>query len=612
MPALTERRAAGIASAVAFAVFLPSLMNGWSGDDRIMIEFSGVVHSAGSALRAWFETYWRYPFSSAGLYRPLTILTYGIDWSLSNGAPWWFHLVNVMLHAGVTTLVVLVVAQWLRPGPALVAGLVFAVHPVHVEAVANVVGRAELLVTFGLLGTVMTARKYRTAETRREQIVWFVGTLAMVAFALHAKETGVIALPLLALDHALGVRKDGKVHAELYMGVAIVTLAWFHVWNGIAGPYAGTSMHGGFFGLTDGERMATMFPAYLELLRLLAFPLDLSSDYSPRVVPLRLDWTWIATLGLLATVAFAALGIATIKRSPVIAFSIIALLMSYAPVANLLFPSGVILSERGLYLGIMVPAVVVSGVFTRALDMGRARFAVGALVPVLMALALMSVQRIPHWKDGLNPILEERAAHPENYWNRYLLSQYLSFAGDTSLALSEMLLSAELNPSDPFIPMYASELAEAQGRPKQAVTLALDAFARHPTDGQIQERLATALLGAGMSDSATAVVTEAMAITPNGVGTAETVVYVMEQTEAPTWKWHLAAARRDWLDRNLVSVVAHLDSAMANLPSRVDQAVECRFLEPMLAMAAWIKVDAGAQIEATLANSDVCPARPSH
>ncbi len=100
-----------------------------------------------------------------------------------------------------------------------------------------------------------------------------------------------------------------------------------------------------------------------------------------------------------------------------------------------------------------------------------------------------------------------------------------------------------------------------------------------------------------------------MAITPTGGRTAEAVVYVMEATDAPRWKWHLAVARRDWLARNLVSVVAHLDSAMVSLPSRVDRALECRFLEPMLPMAEWVKVDAVSRIEATLANSGVCPAR---
>ena len=191
MPGLTKRRAAAIASVVAFAVFLPSLMNGWSGDDTLIIEFNGVVHGAGSALRAWFETYWRYPFSSSGLYRPLTILTFGIDWSLFGGDPWWFHLVNVLMHAVATALVVLVTAQGLRPVPALTAGLVFAVHPVHVEAVANVVGRAEMLVAIGLLGAVLTARKYRAAETKHERIAWLAGTLVMVAWALHSKHDAV-------------------------------------------------------------------------------------------------------------------------------------------------------------------------------------------------------------------------------------------------------------------------------------------------------------------------------------------------------------------------------------------------------------------------------------
>ena len=271
---LTTNRAGLIAAAVGFVVFLPSLANGWSGDDTLMIHTNEVVHGAGSALRAWFETYWRPPFSAAGLYRPLTILTYGIDWSLADGSPWWFHLVNVGLHATATWLVVLVVGAWLRPTAALAAGLVFALHPVHVEAVANVVGRAELLVAIGVLGAVIVARRYRASETGSARAVWLTATIVVVALTLHAKESGVIALPVLALDHALGARKDVRLHGALYLGVAAVTVGWFHIWNGVAGLYAGTASHGGFFELTDGQRLSTMFPAYLDLLRILGTNLE--------------------------------------------------------------------------------------------------------------------------------------------------------------------------------------------------------------------------------------------------------------------------------------------------------------------------------------------------
>ena len=603
---LTTSRAGLIAAAVGFVVFLPSLANGWSGDDTLMIHSNEVVHGAGSALRAWFETYWRPPFSAAGLYRPLTILTYGIDWSLADGAPWWFHLVNVGLHATATWLVVVVVGAWLRPTAALAAGLVFALHPVHVEAVANVVGRAELLVAIGVLGAVIVARRYRASETGSARAVWLTATIVVVALTLHAKESGVIALPVLALDHALSARKDVRLHGALYLGVAAVTVGWFHIWNGVAGLYAGTASHGGFFELTDGQRLSTMFPAYLDLLRILAIPVNLSSDYSPQVIALRLTWSWEATLGLASTSAFAVLGAATIRRAPAVAFSIFVLLLSYAPVSNLLFPSGVILSERGLYLGIVAPAVIAAVAIDVVTQRGRGRFAVGGLAFVVVAFGFVSVERIPFWKDPLNPILEEQAAHPENYRNRYLLSEYLSYVGDTTLALSEMLLAGELNPRDPSIPMYASKLALADGRPDFAVRLATRAFSLHPTDGRMQETVITSLFEADMPDSAVAFAHRALALNPTSVRTARAVVHAMERGGVPDWQRQLAAAHGHWLEQNPVQATLLLDSASAGLSTPRLEPVDCRFLELMIPMAGWLRQNVEVQLDRARAQSEAC------
>src|SRR2546422_8401771 len=85
-----------------------------------------------------------------GLYRPLTIASYAVDWQL--GAAAWFHGVNLLWHAATSVAVTLLARRWSGDRAALVAGLIFAVHPVHVEAVADIVGRAELMAAlFALL-----------------------------------------------------------------------------------------------------------------------------------------------------------------------------------------------------------------------------------------------------------------------------------------------------------------------------------------------------------------------------------------------------------------------------------------------------------------------------
>src|SRR6185436_18692829 len=97
---------------------------------------------------------------------------------------WIFHVTNILLHALATGLVVRVALGWLPPAGALASGVLFAVHPVHVEAVSNVVGRLELLVAVGLLAAVLAARRFRHEEDEKRARLWFGATLAAVAFAL--------------------------------------------------------------------------------------------------------------------------------------------------------------------------------------------------------------------------------------------------------------------------------------------------------------------------------------------------------------------------------------------------------------------------------------------
>jgi hypothetical protein len=151
MPALTARRATWIAGLVACLVYANALGNAWAIDDTFIVRDNPAVHSVGAALGHFFDVYWPpQEGARAGLYRPLAIISYALDWALSGGKPWWFHLTNVALHGVVTALVVLVVWVWLPPAGALAAGVMFAVHPVHVEAVANVVGRTEIMTAGGV------------------------------------------------------------------------------------------------------------------------------------------------------------------------------------------------------------------------------------------------------------------------------------------------------------------------------------------------------------------------------------------------------------------------------------------------------------------------------
>src|SRR5207249_3362391 len=157
----------------------------------------------------------------------------------------------------------------------LVAGLVFAVHPVHVEAVANVVGRNELMAAVFTLLAVYAALEHGS-------VLW---SAAALAAAVLSKENGAVAPGLITLAWILGVRPAPPrrrlamfVASWIVLGVAYMSLRWVVLHGFLRGPGNTAPV---FLGLDSFEIRLTATAALGDVARLLLFPLALSADYSP-------------------------------------------------------------------------------------------------------------------------------------------------------------------------------------------------------------------------------------------------------------------------------------------------------------------------------------------
>src|SRR5207244_3483617 len=129
------------------------------------------------------------------IYRPLTTLSFLIDWLVSGGQATWFHIMNALWNAAACALAFLLLTEFFELSAALFGALVFALHPVHVEAVANIVGRAEMISAVFMLWACLLWVK-RPAD-RDANVVAKVTALFMLA--LCAKESAVMLGPLLVL-----------------------------------------------------------------------------------------------------------------------------------------------------------------------------------------------------------------------------------------------------------------------------------------------------------------------------------------------------------------------------------------------------------------------------
>ena len=600
---ITGRRAVLISAFVACLVFVHASRNRWALDDEPIIVTNPATHSIGAAAGAFFSPYWPLQIGSEGLYRPAVILSYGLDWSLSGGNPTWFHAVNILLHGVATALVVALALAWLAPPGALAAGLLFAVHPLHVEAVANVVGRAESLAAIGLLGLIFLARRYRGATTPVARAGWLALALLSLAVGLLAKEHAVVAIALVALDQWCGRERDFTRSADLYFAIAAVTIGWFYLWSGVAG-FVELSANATLMGLDPGDRGLTMLAVQPEIVRLLIWPFDLAADYNPQVIPRRTTFSVPALIGLVNVVSITWLGLALVRRAPAVGFGILAAIIAYSPTSNVLFPSGVVLGERTLYLAVLGPALAIGWIVSRPLDAARRGWAIAGLAVVLASFSWRTVTRVPVWEDSVSVLAEDFVSHPENYRTRIRMGGYERRARRIASSLAEVMAAVAIFPEDPFTAVFSVPPAAEAGFPDLALSEARRAYAIRPQHPRIASLLARAYLDLGLTDSATTVARRAMLADPDGVPAARTYAEILAGTGAPAWQRHLADAHGNWRVGWLAASSASLNSGVMELPEYLKDAHLCWDLEFAMGLAENLRPDLAKNLASLLSGAE--------
>jgi hypothetical protein len=404
------------------------------------------------------------------LYRPLTILSYAVDWQLAGGRPWLFHLMNSLWHGLAAVLVMLVVARWLSEPAAFAAGLIFALHPVHVEAVAGIVGRADVLTAVGMLGAVVSARRG-----------WWPVAVACAVMAMLSKEHGVAAGILVLIDDWLRPPGARRYPVGLYAALALVTLGFLAIWVKIGGA-ATVDVAPTFIGVGAGERLALALPAVVRAAWLLVWPIELSADYGPQVIPVRAGVSLAAVAGAAVVVGVLTLGLWGRRRWPALSFAALTTAVCCLPTSNLLFASGIVLAERNLYAAVMLVAVAAG----YAVAFGGARWgplrtsiAVAALA---LALAAGSLARLPAWRDNRSFLLTLLGDHPESYHAHASAAAVLAGLRDTAGARREYARAESLFAGDPHLnaahALYLAGLRDTA----QAATLAARARAVLPRE----------------------------------------------------------------------------------------------------------------------------------
>lgn len=435
---------------VGFLSFLVPYQRDFVLDDVEIVRDNPRIESLSPAkIAALFtDDYWGHiEAGDHGLYRPLTLLSFAAQRASGTRDATPFHVVNSLLHGMAALLLSWIVLRLGRDrGVALGAGLLFASHPLHTEAVAGIVGRAEILALLGILGSV--AFLLRALDASRPPVLLAIASALCAMAAALSKETGFMALPITAftfLARSTGQTAEHRRPAAMvlaFQGVALA-LAYFlrH------GAIEATGVHHAWAGVPPAQRVATALRVTREVLELQLVPHRFCADYSLATTPLA---SGFADFGVLASVlvvaALIALGWRLRRTVPLFGWGLGVFCIAYAPVSNLLFPIGVIKAERLLYspsAGFLVTIAAAMALLVRRAGLDRA--VVPAFASLAAAFVLLTWKHNADWRDNCHLAAATVAVAPDSRVLGVIHGRCLADAGQAAEARAalERILVAE-------------------------------------------------------------------------------------------------------------------------------------------------------------------------
>ena len=521
---------------LAMAASISGIANQFAQDDFAIIWRNQAVHNLGHALRFFAEPYWPKPFTP-DLYRPLALLSYAVQWVAGGGDALVFRVVSYLLYCLVTVAVFRIARLTLPFAVAFAAAALFAVHPVHVEAVAVAVNQGELWVA--LLSCIAV---FRYVTARRAGGAIPIGTTlgigALYLVACFFKENALVLPGLLAAAELFLVPAGEPLKVRLrqvrfvYLFLLMLAIAFLSVRTSVlGGSVRGTAIAEALAPQGGVGRLLTMLTVVPEWFRLLLWPAHLQGDYSPQEIAAQNTWITADTLGALLLVAAVIAAVAARRRAPAISFGLAWCAVALFPVHNVLVPTGIVLAERTLLLpsiGAMIALGGLGGLFLERAEPGG-KLGLAAITGMLLILGVYrSTTRHPVWSDQFN-YWYVTATHdaPLSYRAHHALAEMYMLAGVDGRAEQEYRLSIAFAP--PYVSTvyldYANRL-RLRGFCYPAVELYRKSLAIAANNQPVRASLVACLINLGRYQEAL----------------QETAVGLASGEEPVTWRWLRQAA----------------------------------------------------------------------
>ncbi len=352
-------------------------------------------------------------------YRPLSLATFAIETAIFGQKPAISHFFNILLYAltGILLYQILLALfplkdpkKWYQ-SVAFIGALLFLLHPIHSEVVANVKGRDEILALLFSLAALYFVLKAASTESNR----WKWGSGLMLFIGLMAKENAITFLAVVPFTLYFFTKADIRQSLSYTLPALVATILFVAIRYKVVGTLLGGDkviteiMNNPFAGTTTGERFATVFYTLGVYVKLLIFPHPLTHDYYPYHIPIL---TWAdprAWLSLILYLGMGAYALMKLKQKTVPAYCIIFYLATLSIVSNLFFSIGAFMNERFAYMPSVAFCLLLAYLLMDRLPTWTAKkdMKVGWLGYVLVGVfavgfMVKTFERLPAWKDAFS------------------------------------------------------------------------------------------------------------------------------------------------------------------------------------------------------------------
>ncbi|MFA5929155.1 MAG: tetratricopeptide repeat protein, partial [Candidatus Margulisiibacteriota bacterium] len=404
---------------VAFGVSANSLLNSFTYDDADQVLENKLITNIKYVPDIFLSNVWSFKEQmSSNYYRPLMHIVYMFNYHLFGLKPWGYHLTNILFHTGCSVLVLLIVLFLIKRANkdelstdhvlvAFSAALLFAVHPIHTEAVTWVAGLPEVSFSFFYLGALYLYMKTAGAWSK---YYWL--SVSFFLLAMFCKEPAV-TLPVLLFVYDLSfckkipvpgpksVRSMDPCLAKLslvrylpYLAVIAIYLIFRLIALGGIAPTAPRHADLKFF-----SYIINIFPLFVQYLQKLVWPLDLNAHYV--LHPVR---SIMELPGLIALVISLGFGLALYfakKFNGLLFFGMCLILLPLIPVLYIPVLGENTFAERYLYLPSVGFFIVLSVLALGILDKFGKRTLIASLIILASVYTFGTVKRNMIWRNDL-------------------------------------------------------------------------------------------------------------------------------------------------------------------------------------------------------------------